>query len=159
MRGRRAPLLDTPRDFPERDLASATVEVVGQTATPGPLAGPVHGDDVAVTDSDIPEAVTLDAPPEGRGVVSHDLRNGVDLVLEIVSRWGCKARACKRQERRDDPPFRHAKGFHPMDGHWGLIKCSLERVAFIRIHTTCSNLLISHVREAQNRFPLLSNML
>jgi predicted methyltransferase len=35
----------------------------------------------------------------------------------------------------------------------------LERVAFIRIHAMRSNLLISHVREPQNRFPLLSNML
>jgi len=36
---------------------------------------------------------------------------------------------------------------------------ALKRVAFIRIHATRSNLLISRVREAQNRFPLLSNML
>jgi len=35
----------------------------------------------------------------------------------------------------------------------------LERIAFIRIHATHSNLLISHVREAQNRFPLLRDML
>jgi len=35
---------------------------------------------------------------------------------------------------------------------------ALERIAFIRIHATRSNLLISHVREAQNRFPLLRDM-
>jgi hypothetical protein len=34
-----------------------------------------------------------------------------------------------------------------------------ERVAFIRIHASHSNLLISHVRGAQNRFPLLRDML
>ena len=34
----------------------------------------------------------------------------------------------------------------------------LERIAFIRIHATHSNLLISHVRAAQNRFPLLRDM-
>ena len=35
----------------------------------------------------------------------------------------------------------------------------LERVAFIRSHATRSDLLMSHGREAQNRFPLLRNML
>jgi hypothetical protein len=53
----------------------------------------------------------------------------------------------RRHHRR--PKSRGPKvGFNP-----------LERVAFIRIHAKRSNLLISHVREAQNRFPLLSNML
>jgi len=35
----------------------------------------------------------------------------------------------------------------------------LERIAFIRIHATHSNLLISHARKAQNRFPVLRDML
>ncbi len=35
----------------------------------------------------------------------------------------------------------------------------IEHVSFNLIHPPCSNLLISHVREAQNRCPLLCNML
>ena len=38
------------------------------------------------------------------------------------------------------------------DGLAALVQSVLEHVAFIRIHTTCSCSLISHVREAQNRF-------
>ena len=46
------------------------------------------------------------------------------------------------------------RGFFSPDLGFG----RLEHVAFIGIHATCSNLLALHVREAQNRFPLLSNM-
>jgi|GEM_PF-2465619 len=49
----------------------------------------------------------------------------------------------------------HGYRAHPVMPHW----YELEYVTFIRIHEICSDLLISHVREAQNRFPLLSNML
>jgi len=46
-------------------------------------------------------------------------------------------------------------------GGWGTLtgaKPCLEHVTFVCIHKTCSNLLIAHVRDAQNRFPPLSNM-
>jgi len=46
-------------------------------------------------------------------------------------------------------------------GRWNSLSptAPLERIAFIRIRATHANLLISHVREAQNRFPLLRDML
>ena len=125
-----------------RNLADAIKELQGMGYFVLGLAGEAEQtiEEAMEGRRDRPVALVLGA--EGPGLRQKTRETCDALGTDRVCR---RVRVAQRVERGGGGALCRARG--------------LERVAFIRIYAPHSNPLISHVREAQNRFPLLCNML